>query len=92
MKYLLIFHSFQSWEESLVKTTIETLPIRDPTLPKVMIEQKSQLKSLYECLKLLLTFDLTTVSISGLDPDSPQSQPWQSKIVAGNKGDELYSQ
>ena len=33
-----------------------------------------------------------TVSISGLDPDSPQPQPWQSKIVAGNKDDELYSQ
>ena len=33
-----------------------------------------------------------TVSISGLEPDSPGPQPWQSKIVAGNKDDELYSQ
>ena len=33
-----------------------------------------------------------TVSISGLDPDSPQPQPWQSKIVTGNKDNELYSQ
>ena len=68
MKYLLIFHSFQSWKESLVKTTIETLPIRDPTLPKVMVEQKSQLKSLYECLKLLLTFDLT-IGVRARDED-----------------------
>ena len=28
---------------------------------------------------------LDPVSISGLEPDSPQPQPWQSKIVAGNK-------
>ena len=33
-----------------------------------------------------------TVSISGLDPDTPQPQPWQSKIVAGNKVHRLYSQ
>ena len=33
-----------------------------------------------------------TVSISGLEPDSPQPQPWQSKIVTGNKDNELYSQ
>ena len=33
-----------------------------------------------------------TVSISGLEPDSPQPQPWQSEIVTGNKDDELYSQ
>ena len=35
---------------------------------------------------------VNTVLISGLEPDSPQPQPWQSKIVAGNKDDELYSQ
>ena len=35
---------------------------------------------------------ICTVSISGLDPDSPGPQPWQSKIVAGNKDNELYSQ
>ena len=33
-----------------------------------------------------------TVSISGLEPDSPQPKPWQSKIVAGNKVHRLYSQ
>ena len=33
-----------------------------------------------------------TVSISGLEPDSPQAQPWQSKIVAENKVHCLYSQ
>ena len=36
--------------------------------------------------------DNFTVSISGLAPDSPGPQPWQSKIVAGNKDNELYSQ
>ena len=33
-----------------------------------------------------------TVSISGLDPDSPHPQPWQSKIVTRNKVHRLYSQ
>ena len=32
------------------------------------------------------------VSISGLDPDSPHPQPWQSKIVTRNKVHRLYSQ
>ena len=56
-----------------MKTTIETLPIRDPTLPKVMVEQKSQLKSLYECLKLLLTFDLTIIGVRARDEDEEHS-------------------
>ena len=33
----LIYQSFQSWEESPVKTTIETLPIAKITLPKVTV-------------------------------------------------------
>ena len=39
-----------------------------------------------------LSPSIHTVSISGLEPDSPQPQPWQSKIVAGNKVHCLYSQ
>ena len=42
--------------------------------------------------RMLLLPSHYTVSISGLDPDSPQPQPWQSKIVAGNEDDELYYQ
>ena len=34
---VLIYTSFQSWEESPVKTTIETLPITEITLPKVTV-------------------------------------------------------
>ena len=33
----LIYQSFQSWEESPVKTTIETLPVEEITLPKVTV-------------------------------------------------------
>ena len=33
----LIYASFQSWTESPVKTTIETLPITEITLPKVTV-------------------------------------------------------
>ena len=33
----MIYQSFQSWEESPVKTTIETLPITEITLPKVTV-------------------------------------------------------
>ena len=34
---VLIYESFQSWDESPVKTTIETHPITDLTLPKVTV-------------------------------------------------------
>ena len=34
---VLIFQSFDSWEESPVKTTVETVPITDITLPKVTV-------------------------------------------------------
>ena len=34
---VLIYDSFQSWAESPVKTTIETLPITEITLPKVTV-------------------------------------------------------
>ena len=33
----MIHESFQSWNESPVKTTIETLPITELTLPKVTV-------------------------------------------------------
>ena len=33
----LIYQSFQSWEESPVKTTIETLPVEEIALPKVTV-------------------------------------------------------
>merc|ERR1712197_179709 len=33
----LIYESFQSWDESPVKTTIETHPIEDMTFPKVTV-------------------------------------------------------
>ena len=33
----LIYQSFQGWEESPVKTTIETLPVEEITLPKVTV-------------------------------------------------------
>ena len=39
-----------------------------------------------------MSYLVLTVSISGLDQDSPQPQPWKSKIVAGNKVKRLYSQ
>ena len=39
-----------------------------------------------------MSYLVLTVSISGLDQDSPQPQPWKSKIVAGNKVNRLYSQ
>ena len=35
--FFLIYESFQSWEESPITTTIETLPISQITLPKVTI-------------------------------------------------------
>ena len=34
---IMIYQSFQSWEESPVKTTIQTLPIRDITFPMVTV-------------------------------------------------------
>ena len=34
---VLIYHSFQSWEESPVKTTIETQPIKEIHFPKVIV-------------------------------------------------------
>ena len=34
---VMIFESFQIWEESPIKTTIETLPITEITLPKVIV-------------------------------------------------------
>ena len=34
---ILIYQSFQSWEESPVKTTIETRPIEEMTFPKVTV-------------------------------------------------------
>ena len=34
---VMIYNSFQSWTESPVKTTIETLPITDLTFPKVTV-------------------------------------------------------
>ena len=34
---LLIKESFDSWSESPIKTTVETLPISDITLPKVTV-------------------------------------------------------
>ena len=34
---ILIYNSFQSWDESPVKTTIETLPISEMTFPKVTV-------------------------------------------------------
>ena len=34
---VIIYHSFQAWEESPVTTTIETLPITEITLPKVTV-------------------------------------------------------
>jgi len=34
---VLIYESFQSWADSPVKTTIETLPITDLTFPKVTV-------------------------------------------------------
>ena len=34
---VLIYQSFESWQESPVKTTIETLPISQITLPKVTV-------------------------------------------------------
>ena len=44
------------------------------------------------CYIMLYCLDCYTVSISGLEPGSPPPQPWQSKIVAGNKVYRLYSQ
>ena len=34
---IIIYQSFQSWEESPVKTTLETLPMRNITFPKVTV-------------------------------------------------------
>ena len=34
---VMIFESFQMWEESPIKTTLETLPITEITLPKVIV-------------------------------------------------------
>ena len=34
---IMIYQSFQSWDESPVKTTIETLPIKNITFPKVTV-------------------------------------------------------
>ena len=34
---VIIYSSFQSWAESPVKTTIETLPITEITFPKVTV-------------------------------------------------------
>ena len=34
---ILIYQSFESWDESPIKTTIETLPIADVPFPKVTV-------------------------------------------------------
>ena len=34
---IMIYQSFQSWKESPVKTTLETLPIKNITFPKVTV-------------------------------------------------------
>ena len=35
--FVLIYQSFESWEESPITTTIETLPISEITFPKVAV-------------------------------------------------------
>ena len=34
---VLIYQSFQTWQDSPIKTTIETLPISDVNFPKIMV-------------------------------------------------------
>ena len=59
----LIYQSFQSWEESPVKTTIETLPIAKITLPKVTVCPP---KNTYTNLN----YDLLMLKDMALDNDS----------------------
>ena len=59
---VLIYHSFKDWKENPIKTTIETLPISEVTLPKVTVCPP---KNTYTNLN----FDMMLTELMTLDKD-----------------------
>ena len=75
------------------------LQIPEDDIPYLFIYTLRSVDNSFFCAMLLVLISRSralqihnTVSISGLDPDSPHPQPWQSKIVTRNKVHRLYSQ
>ena len=88
--FYLICHSFQYFHINLLDREKSGVSAR--CLVHIYLYPDNRSRECNACWATLLPkVCVCTVSISGLDPDSPGPRPWQSKIVAGNKDDELYS-
>ena len=81
----MIYESFQSWRESPVKTTIETLPIDGITFPKITVCPP---KGTYTNLN----YDIEIVGNMTIDSDPSKEYQYRKEYLLLNKFEDHFIQ